>query len=39
LHCCCILNDKSASTWQGWLELTDSPNEISQRHVHAADDP
>jgi hypothetical protein len=39
LHCYCILNDESASTRQGWLEQIDSPNEISQRHVHAAADP
>jgi hypothetical protein len=39
LHCYCILNDKSASTWQGQLEQTVSPDEISQRHAHAATDP
>jgi hypothetical protein len=39
LHCYFILNDKSVSTQQGQLEQTDSPYEISQRHVHAAADP
>jgi hypothetical protein len=34
-----FLTNESASTWQGWLEQTDSPNEISQRHAHAATDP
>jgi hypothetical protein len=39
LHCNCILNNESVSTWQGRLEQTDSPDEISQRHAHAAPDP
>jgi hypothetical protein len=39
LHCYCILNNESASTRQGQLEQTDSPDEISQRHAHTAPDP
>jgi hypothetical protein len=39
LHCYCILKNESASTGQGRLEQTDSPNEKSQRHTHSASDP
>jgi hypothetical protein len=30
LHSYCILDNESASTQQGWLEQTGSPDEISQ---------
>jgi hypothetical protein len=39
MHSYYILDDKSVSTQQGQLEQTGSPNEISQRHTHAAADP
>jgi hypothetical protein len=39
MHSYCILDDESASTQQGQLEQTGSPDEISQRHAHAATDP
>jgi hypothetical protein len=39
LHSNCIHDNESVSTQQGWLEETGSPDEISQRHMHAAPDP
>jgi hypothetical protein len=39
MHSYWILDDKSASTQQGWLEQTGTPNEIPQWHMYTAPDP